>query len=86
MSISKQHDLTVKDKEDIHEVAKLILVSSPGMKYFLLVLIKSDLFLFPFYQPTFDFGELNLVSFSKKLDFKKFDITSFFTKIMSKWH
>ena len=30
LSISKQHDLTVKDKEEIHEVAKLILVSSPG--------------------------------------------------------
>ena len=30
MSISKQHDLTVKDKDEIHEVAKLILVSSPG--------------------------------------------------------
>ena len=30
LSISKQYDLTVKEKQEIHEVAKLVLSSSPG--------------------------------------------------------
>ena len=30
LSISKHHDLTIKEKQDIHENAKLILASSPG--------------------------------------------------------
>merc|ERR1711971_161716 len=43
LSISKQYDLTVKEKQEIHEVAKLVLSSSPGHEtnYYVQIVLKT---------------------------------------------
>merc|ERR1711971_484972 len=43
LSISKQYDLTVKEKQEIHEVAKLVLSSSPGHEtnYYAQIVLKT---------------------------------------------
>ena len=43
LSITKQYDLTVKEKQEIHEVAKLVLSSSPGHEtnYYAQIVLKT---------------------------------------------